>query len=170
MNKEEAIKELQESVDTLREYDIAHSSRLKQALEMAIQALSQVAICPGYKVDCEDCPAYEPCDDAVSREAVKELIKSGISTDTYDDIELVCKWIDEIPSVTPKSETVTEFADRCRECGAKYGKLLEQKSGKWIRVTDKTGHLVWECNKCGWQQRFNTNFCPDCGAKMESEG
>lgn len=24
-------------------------------------------------------------------------------------------------------ETVTEFADRCRECGAKYGKLLKQE-------------------------------------------
>lgn len=23
-------------------------------------------------------------------------------------------------------ETVTEFADRCKECGAKYGKLLKQ--------------------------------------------
>ena len=40
------------------------------------------------------------------------------------------------------------------------------KTGHWIRVTDKTGHLVWECDKCNWQQRFNTNFCPDCGAKM----
>ena len=25
------------------------------------------------------------------------------------------------------NETVTEFADRCRECGAKYGKLLKQQ-------------------------------------------
>ena len=24
-------------------------------------------------------------------------------------------------------ETVTEFADRCKECGARYGKLLEQE-------------------------------------------
>lgn len=27
----------------------------------------------------------------------------------------------------PKSETVTEFAVRCREWGAKYGKLLKQE-------------------------------------------
>lgn len=27
-----------------------------------------------------------------------------------------------------KSETVTEFADHCRECGAKYGKLLKKES------------------------------------------
>lgn len=44
--------------------------------------------------------------------------------------------------------------------------VQEPKTGHWIRVTDKTGHLVWECDKCSWQQRFNTNFCPDCGAKM----
>lgn len=35
--------------------------------------------------------------------------------------------LEELPSVTQKSETVTEFADRCRECGAKYGKLLKQE-------------------------------------------
>ena len=40
----------------------------------------------------------------------------------------------------------------------------EPKTGHWIRVTDKTGHLVWECDKCSWQQRFNTNYCPDCGS------
>ena len=42
----------------------------------------------------------------------------------------------------------------------------EPKTGHWIRTTDKAGHLVWECDKCGWQQKFNTNFCPDCGVKM----
>lgn len=42
----------------------------------------------------------------------------------------------------------------------------QPKTGHWIRVTDKTGHLVWECDRCGWQQRFNTNFCPDCGGRM----
>ena len=40
--------------------------------------------------------------------------------------------------------------------------------GHWKRVRDKTGNLVWECT-CGWQQRFYTNFCPDCGAKMIKE-
>lgn len=64
----------------------------------------------------------------------------------------------------------------CQNIGMALAKLellekqgQELKTGHWIRITDKTGHLVWECDKCAWQQRFNTNFCPDCGAKMESE-
>lgn len=47
--------------------------------------------------------------------------------------------------------------------------LQEPKTGHWIRVTDNAGHLVWECDKCGWQQRLWTNYCPDCGARMESD-
>ena len=34
-----------------------------------------------------------------------------------------------------ESCTVTEFADRCRECGAKYGKLLKQTT--WIPVKER---------------------------------
>ena len=81
-------------------------------------------------------------DDCISRQAVLELAKKGvlISNGNYNS---VCNAINDIPSIQP-----------------------EQKTGHWIRVVDKTGHLVWECDKCGWQQRFNTNFCPDCGKKM----
>ena len=46
----------------------------------------------------------------------------------------MCKWIDELEGRgcdffdgEQKPESVTEFADRCRECGARYGKLLKQK-------------------------------------------
>ena len=106
MTREESIKELQESLDALREYDIAHSSRLKQALEMAIQALSQepcdeclhnhTSICG----NCKNYDEYEPCTDAVSREAVLDLAKKGIlvSNGNYKN---VCKAINELPSVTP---------------------------------------------------------------------
>ncbi len=80
----------------------------------------------------------EPCDDAISRQAVLDLVNSDWK---YEGLETD---VASLPSVT-------------------------QKSGKWIRVTDKTGHLVWECDKCSWQQRLSTNFCPDCGARMEGE-
>jgi hypothetical protein len=60
------------------------------------------------------------CDDAISREAVKELIKCGVSTDTYDDVEQVCKWIDALPSVT-------------------------QKSGKWIPISERLPEEAFGC-------------------------
>lgn len=59
----------------------------------------------------ETIPPLEPCDNAVSREAVKELIKCGVSTDTYDDVEQVCKWIDALPSVT-----VRQTEKNCNTC------------------------------------------------------
>jgi hypothetical protein len=93
---------------------------------------------------CDNKIPEEPCD-AVSREAVKELIKSGISTDTYDDIELVCKWVDALPSVKP------------------------QKSGKWIN--DECGNVICsECKRFRGDCRYgHTNYCSHCGARMESE-
>ena len=80
----------------------------------------------------------------ISKEKVKGFVRSGISTDTEADKEYVCAFIDSIPS-----------AD-----------VRENIHGHWIRVTDKVGHLVWECDKCGWQKRLWTNYCPDCGADM----
>lgn len=37
------------------------------------------------------------------------------------------------------------------------------KKNYWFRTTDETEHLVWECPYCKWQQRFWTNYCPNCG-------
>ena len=71
----------------------------------------------------------------------------------------------------------------CNECSFntsdEYGCLLEErikkipsvtpqpKIGRWKRKTIKAGCFVYGCNQCGWQQIHATNFCPDCGAKME---
>ena len=104
-------------------------------------------------IDIEN-PKDNEQDDAISREAVKELIKCGVSTDTYDDVEQVCKWIDALPSVT-------------------------QKSGVWVEIDDEP-HEVWECDHCGfvidgsgciepYEYRDTYKYCPNCGAKMESE-
>lgn len=87
--------------------------------------------------------------DAISRDAVKELIKCGVSTDTYDDVEQVCKWIDALPSVT-------------------------QKSGKWIKGKDEYGTNHFTCPFCGHDiatkaENWDDNYCANCGAKMESE-
>jgi len=45
---------------------------------------------------------------------------------------------------------------------------IPNKCGKWIR------HIQWEismyeCSECGAWTDDNSNFCPNCGAKMEGE-
>ena len=132
MTREEAIKVLNKLKYPYnckaRKLIISNVERENEALEMAIKALSQ-----------------EPSD-AISREAVKELIKCGVSTDTYDDVEQVCKWIDALPPIT-------------------------QKSGKWI--DDEFGS---KCSCCGihthldkFDRPMKFKYCSMCGAKMESE-
>jgi len=91
-----------------------------------------------------------------------------IVDDVYEQI------IEQLPPVTPKSETVTEFADRCRECGAKYGRLLKEKSGKWI-LLDECANSGYYCSNCqkklvkeGWSNTVKKiNYCPNCGACMK---
>lgn len=65
----------------------------------------------------------KPCEDAISR--AEALRHSHIEYD--DDGEghrvVYVEDIEELPSVTPKGVTITDFADRCRECG-------KQKVGK----------------------------------------
>ncbi len=96
-----------------------------------------------------------------------ETIQNGdycgiISAEVYNAIK------NGIPQVT---ETITEFADRCRECG-------KQKRGKWIEVIDEIdslGNKTWH-HKCSICENENSGwgdykYCPNCGAKMvESEG
>lgn len=126
----------------------------------------------------------EPCTDAVSREDA--IIQ--ISWD-FPNLELpkIKESLDKLHSVNPQ-ETVTEFADRCRECGARYGKLLEQKSEHFIDGVHAMGyregykdaqkqksgkwedlHRCWVCSECGQQTHIEHKYCPNCGAKMESE-
>lgn len=88
-------------------------------------------------------------DEAISRQAAIGIVQNWLNSDTgysWGEKNVMKCTIDELrdlPLVTP-----------------------QQKVGKWIRATDKAGYLVWECN-CGWQQRIATNYCPDCGTKME---
>lgn len=94
----------------------------------------------------------EPSTDAVSRQAILDC-KYSISDDEIGERKYVVDVTDivELPPVTPKP-----------------------KIGHWI---DKDTYL--ECNRCGclaphtefadaifWKR---SNYCPDCGARMESE-
>ena len=101
----------------------------------------------------------EPCEDAVSREAVKKLycnicMDKNIcyrNKENCQELDL----FDKLPSVTPKPRTE-----------------------KWIKTPKAVmgeGYM-WYCNKCEHQVYQDSprnypseKYCPNCGAKMESE-
>lgn len=93
-----------------------------EALDMAIKALEQ-----------------QPCDDAISREALLELVAD------YDlSMGQVVKGIHALPSVQPK-----------------------QKTGHWIfdEILDKH----YYCSECKSMGVDYWDYCPNCGAKMEGD-
>lgn len=56
----------------------------------------------------------EPSEDCISRQAVDDAIYD-YSRSCDVNYEQIMEFIDKLPSVTP--QTVTEFADKCKECG-----------------------------------------------------
>lgn len=104
----------------------------------------------------------KPCDDAISRQAVKDLfcricMESNLcyrSKETCEELRL----FDTLPSVTS-----------------------QQKTGRWIEVTDEetltTRTYHYECSECGTHLKAveKTRYCSECGAlllvdaKMEVE-
>ena len=111
-----------------------------EALNMAIKALEQ-----------------QPCEDCISREAVDEYITNLLSGYLYDEertrLEDLTTYIWELPSVTS-----------------------HPKIGQWINLenTKYKGQVLpfwdrYECSKCGGHGEGTSNYCPNCGAKMEAD-
>ena len=73
----------------------------------------------------------------MSRQAVIERLKKEDKIlYTPTGLNYLIRAIEELPPVLQKSETVTEFADRCRECGARYGKYRKEAKrwkNKWLK-------------------------------------
>ena len=117
-----------------------------EAVEVAIKALED----KGYEQGCDDCISREAAIDAL-RDAENHAFNSY-----YKGLIAAHKIIANLPSVTltPKPKT-----------------------GKWIEEDVFDGELVYRCSKCGepfWLESGTPkdneyNFCPKCGAKMESE-
>ena len=96
-----------------------------EVLEFTIKALEQ-----------------KPCEDSISREAVKELFQEGSVMGMYYFLG-----IDELPSVT-----------------------LARKKGKWIVLKDEYGDICEAiCSCCEDNGNHRWKYCPTCGAEMESE-
>ena len=134
-----------------------------EAREMAISALEQ---------DCDKCEYANPClyckhefsltstdepmtmvyptifcEDAISREAVEGLMTNWMFFSPSHKAEAE-KELSELPSVQPS------------------------RKGHWIvgSDTDIKGETVYwfTCSECKSDRGQHTNYCPDCGAKMDN--
>ena len=140
MTREEAIKLFRREIeclshdkcsDCILEYgcdpmNTPTDSKYIEAYGMAIESLSA-----------------EPCDDAISRQAVLEAIMTNCILENEYNLtsSRIKKAVESLPPVTPKP-----------------------KMWHWIRCDILQEFKCSECRMCF---RDKSNFCPNCGAKME---
>ena len=138
----------------------------KEALKMAISALEQDKpkqpdICPiydgtcAYPIEfCSECPRHtkqEPCDDAISREAVIKIIdgwyEQNRDTENIEDLIILITYMG---SVQPSRKGHWEYFERPMDAD-----------------TMLSGYKCSECNyEIGKFYKADNNFCPNCGARM----
>lgn len=97
----------------------------------------------------------QPCDDAVKREAVLNTL------DTMDKV------LDE-------DRTVERYKELLKECYKELPPVTPKpRAGRWVKDDPWTKPHCSECGKsCIGAHGFDyitTDFCPNCGAKMEGE-
>ena len=165
MTREEIVEGLKLLEDNMVHFDELQNDKgewidVHELLFEAIQALSQEPTEKPMTVD-EMEREYEKskalfhkiveCDDAISREYLFKVLDDFCGHDRTATITLdtLADLVYELPSVT-------------------------QKSGKWRRVSIEKyiqhAMAYYECSECGGQTIGEPKYCPNCGAKMESEG
>lgn len=89
----------------------------------------------------------KPCEDVISRE---------------EAIEFGNMWL-EMNEDCKDTNTYTFFQMSIKALEQ------EQKIGRWIDAESLDGALWYACSECGETEFHATNYCPNCGAEMESE-
>ena len=85
----------------------------------------------------------ESCDDCISRKEVIQIINDFSYKNEHEET-LINERIKNLPSIQPKPKT-----------------------GHWINKYHEV--FKYYCDKCGTGSDLRTPYCPNCGAKMESE-
>ena len=140
MDKEQAIEIIERHIDN----NIASGSLVGQALSMAIDALKA-------QLSMEDATS-----DTISRQQAIDAIRMDISIIPFakareyvrEAIETIYNRIEELPSAQP-----------------------EPKEGHWKKDESDDCPIVFQqfriCSVCGTIEMSETNYCPNCGAKMK---
>ena len=120
----------------------------------------------------------EPCEDAISRQAVLDVIeREEFKGDAISEIEKLSSVIPQ-PKIIPIAEIRFDDDELHKIVEEAINNIEnEPKTGHWIKVSDGYGDnaYICECSECKdtvWVYKDadrKWNYCPNCGAKMESE-
>lgn len=96
----------------------AYTRQVVKERDIAIEQLNELGYSWGEKIRyCEDCVSKQDCINAI------ENTDCELSQQAWKEITTN---IMLLPSVVPKGVTVTDFADKCRECGKLMKKYNEK--------------------------------------------
>lgn len=110
------------------------SSKCREVLESKLQTLPSVT-------------PQEPCEDAVSRQAVDGLVWQYLGKATDENIAFYEHFLD-LPSVTPQPPKKGHWIEHPHECGANWE------------------YSKYECSECHDWEEDDSDYCPNCGADM----
>ena len=118
-------------------------------LEAFKMAMNSLEIDERYELEYEQ---IEPCDDAISRQAVLEAIEDDNRNGHYscfasnNDAQCFKDVIRSLPPVTPQQKTGHWIDDKCSVCGKGIEDLIESHE---------------------WYTNEEPNFCPFCGCGLK---
>lgn len=163
MTREQAIANLECQTDLGYGIVIEGDTKdIRNALDMAIHALEQTQ-----SQDCNTCKHKgkewdeEPCDDCCGNNNGYEpqdgdlISRQDAIAEIYEDF------------MTIDMAVHNKSAQRCMDI---LGKLpsVSQPQGHWIEeFNDIENEVRFYCSKCNKWEYFKSDFCPNCGAKME---
>ena len=187
MTNEEAKEKIFYQWQDFLEHNIDYAG-ISEAYKMAIKALEQEPTDEwqnGYDMAWEEAKVFyetEPCDDAVSRQAV---------LNEFYDVENLYNRIKQLPSVTQKPiecedaisrKTIIEHYSTGEIARYKHisrNNLLnfikqlpsvtpQPKTGHWIKIESYPLQMHdYECSECSHETDDNTeDYCSGCGARM----
>lgn len=96
--------------------------------------------------------------DALLLKAENSFRDAGLHSVDYGKIR---KWIVKAPTIDVEPQVqISEVT------------YTDRQHGEWVRSGDAdeptTFFTKWKCSVCGYSngRRFNSNYCPNCGAQM----
>lgn len=131
------------------QYDAGNMGEIIENLEAISKALEQ-----------------QPCEDVISRQAVLDKLNRLIEVERLQGTD----------EMGYGRERVSAYESMIFEINSEYlypSVTPQPKTGRWIYGIDEdTGEkdlYAWTCSECEGKYPWQPKYCPNCGAKMESE-